>query len=248
MWKAISVLALSAMLAACTSITVPPEKLNQYKRIGVLSAIGDDFQTTVMGLTIFGNDQQTMRLDIGVDETLTQAAVQALSPHYTVVDLSHHRSEFLKTPVQWPDERVWWTEDRPLVPDRVRELMASENLDAYVVITPHSVGRGSGSDIKEKARGIGIFSISLLNLPERAFIYTAFKIGVVDGRDYTRVARNWDLGRSETGGGPLNAPHMPVPATWRQNPTEHKDEIRQTVDTLISRSVPRTLKELGLHR
>ena len=67
------------LIAGCAMRPIAPEKAAQYKRVGILSAMGDRFAIGAVGITVFGNDFKAEQLDLGADDILTARASEALS-------------------------------------------------------------------------------------------------------------------------------------------------------------------------
>ena len=231
-------------LAACASQPIAPDKAVQYKRVGLLSAMGDQFEKTLIGVTVFGNDYSTERLDLGADRLLTKNAVRELSTRYDVVDLSRYRGPFLDA---WsePSNRT-----SQMVPEVVRRLMGAEGLDAYILITPRGAPvRGTRLGIG----GIGIAKREGLFGTMGTWFHLAYDIRVVDGTDYALVAEMPALPVGETELSVLAPFHAPVGAPfvhawsdlWAQ-PSMHQTEIMAMLDQLAERSLPETLRRAAL--
>lgn len=227
-------------LCGCAMQPMAPEKAAQYKRIGVLSAMGDRFATGAIGLTVFQNENRQERLEFGADDLFTEKVKQALAAKYAIVDLTKYRAAFMEAPKYWPGQAKIIGEDRPSVSEVVRRLMGAEGLDAYLFITPAAaavIGTNQG------VGGIGVYQFKRIFSANEFRLHAAYIVAVVDGKDYAVVA---DMRADRMGGGSLNAPNVPVPAQFWDAPAANKNAIRAAFDKLITPSVPETLRRANL--
>lgn len=233
------------LLAACATQPASPERAQSYKRVGVLSAMGDRFAVAATGFTVFGNEFREEKVEFGADDVLTEKAVAALATKYEVVDLTKYRAAFLAQPKYWPGQKGMFAPDRPMAQDVVRNLMGEEKLDAYLVLTPASfVVRGTN----QGGGGIGIMKLGSSHLLHLAYIVT-----VVDGKDFSYTADMRAIPTDETtnmgfvsGSSRLNSPNRTVPAQYSQAPKDNADGLRSEFSTLAGDSVPQTLKRANL--
>jgi hypothetical protein len=241
------------LIAGCAMQPIAPEKAAQYKRVGILSAMGDRFALGAVGIMVFGNDYKEERIEFGADDILTARASAALAARYAVTDLARYRTSFMDAPKYWPGGQKIIGEDRQPVAELVRRLMGEERLDAYILITPAS------ASVRGTNQGVG--GIGIVRLPSGFFgsggtflLHAAYVVSVVDGRDYSLAAdmRATPLGEGGytpliLAGSRLNAPNAFISSTdlW-QSPAAHKDEIRTAFEALIAKSMPETLRRAEL--
>lgn len=250
----VAVVALLA-LAACATQPVAPEKALNYKRIGVLSAMGDDFGIRAVGTTVFGNEARGQTLEIGADDILTEKVKAALASKYEVVDLTRYRAAFLAQPKYWPgQEPVVGSGSRPTAQSVVREMMGTEQLDAYLIVTP---GAFSVRNTNQGSGGIGIIKLDQFMRPTEYLLHLGYVITMVDGKDFSYVADMRSIPVDESsrmstlltggiGASRISAPSLPVlPAYW-DTPAANRDNIRNVFGTLASQSIPHTLKRAQL--
>lgn len=238
-------LAACLFLGACAMQPLAPEKAAHYKRVGVLSAMGKNFEIRIAGPTVFDNKVSAREMDIGADEQLTKKVIKALADRYTVVDLSKYRQAFMDHPKSWRGG----DSAKPSVPDVVRDLMGKEGLDAYILVTP---GAASVQNTNQAVGGIGIVRAGNLFGSDKVNLYAAYIVSVIDGKDYSLVAdmRAARTVRSNPFGinnwGKINAPSLRVPATYLESPSKYKKQIRNLFGSLMNQSVPETLRQANL--
>lgn len=240
---------LCAALSACAMQPLAPEKAVQYKRVGLLSAMGDSFGTSAVGITVFGNKDSAERLDFGFDNRLTQKFMQALSDRYSVIDLSKYREAFLNEPKSWPGETGPFSENHPMVTEVVRRLMGAEGMDAYILVTPGGAAVGGTN---QGVGGIGIVDQESLFGNRGCWFYVAYIVSVVDGKDYSLAADMRALPLDQSGPFTLGrraavgAPNLPVPCEVWKAPARNGLTIRTVFDMIMDQSIPETLRHAAL--
>jgi hypothetical protein len=246
------VLLLCLSIAGCAMQPVAPEKATQYKRIGILSALGDRFSIGAVGITVFGNDYREEHLDLGADEILTARASDGLSPRYAMTDLGRYRASFLGTKLYWPGGRKLIGEDREAVGEAVRRIMGAEGLDAYILIWP---GVAAVSGTNQGVPGIGIVKLpsGLFGSGGTYLLHAAYFLTVVDGKDFSvaAVMRAVPIGEGNSAArifsnSRLNAPNVPVSVQNWQEPARYKEMIKSALEALIAKSMQETLSRAQL--
>jgi hypothetical protein len=240
------------LIAGCAMRSIAPEKAAQYKRVGILSAMGDRFATGAVGIMVFGNDFKAEQLDFGADDILTARASEALSARYTLVDLSRYRAEFMAAEKYLPADGELFGAHPPPVPEVVRRLMSAEALDAYILIMPT---RAALRNTNQGVGGIGIVKLSGgFFRSDFALLHAAYSVSVIDGKDYSTAADMRATPLGEGGYTPLfladsalTSPNsrMASLVAW-QSPAAHRDEIRTAFEALIAKSMPETLRRARL--
>lgn len=82
----LAVMLIAGLLGACTSLTVPPEKLSQIKTVAIVPVLDDEFHLYFYGLTIFDNEHETANIaDWKLNEFLRQKAEGLLAPRYAIL-------------------------------------------------------------------------------------------------------------------------------------------------------------------
>lgn len=237
------------LLAACAAQPLDTGRAAQYKRVGVLSAMGDTFMSGRVGITVFTTGGTQEHLDLGADEIMTAAATKALSARYQVVDLGKYRQAFMDTPKYWPGNQGIFADSRPSVPEVVRKLMGDEKLDAYILITPSSATvRGTN----QRVGGIGLLKKEEFLRTGDVLLYAAYIVSVVDGTDFSLQAdmRAYPQGESALGSlaglSALSAPNWPVLPEYQADPVGNRDKLHDIFKTLIDQNMPQTLQQAHL--
>lgn len=248
------------LLVACTSAKpLPPEKLAGYERIGILSAMGDDIEKCDVQIFLILSSFERMAIDFGADKIITRELEQALSPRYEVIDLSLYREAILKTPTPYPGETPPPFAKEPFIPNTVQKLMGDRAPQAYVVITPSHAGM---RDTDMAAEGIGIVKIKKLQGYEIEKFYAVYRIRVIDGAEAKVVAdmKALPIGRKPSTsseferfikGNPepesvINAPSTPIAREVWEQPGKHTERLKKSLEEIMARSLPETLRHVGL--
>lgn len=237
-------------LTACVTQSLNTHQAAQYKRIGLLSAMGDRFSVTTVGSTAFGNARREEKLELGADELLTASAIEALSGRYQVVDLSQYRRTFLDQPKHWPGEKGLFAKDGPMVPEVVRNLMGSEKLDAYILITP---GYGAVRGTNQQIAGIGVVKLNSLFGGGNTLLHAGYIVSVIDGIDYSLVAdmRAFPAGESLMSNfspvkSPLSWPNAAVTPPALDAPAQYREHLTSVLKQVVAETVPQTLRQARL--
>lgn len=237
------------LLAGCSTQSLDAGRAAQYKRVGVLSAMGDTFMSGRVGVTILTTGSALERLDLGADEAMTEAAMAALSARYQVVDLGRYRQAFLDQPKYWPGDQQIVGETRPAATEVVRSLMGGEKLDAYILLTPATASvRGTNRAVG----GIGLVKKEELLRTGDVLLHVAYIVSVVDGIDFSLQAdmRAFPNGESPlaslVGGSQLGAPNWPVLPAFQEDPAAYRTQMASVVKMLVAQNVPQTLRQARL--
>lgn len=239
---------LCGVLAACALQSMPSQKAAQYKRVGVLSAMGDEFFDDTVG-GYWGNEAKLLKLaGLDADTMITEEVTRALAARYAVVDLSRYRDAFIHRPKYWPSTKPIVGGDRPMANEVVRDLMGREGLDAYVIVTP---GFAQVKNTSTAVAGIGVARLSGgLFFDPTYVLHDVYIVAVVDGKDFSLVA---DMRAAPTNGtilfnftDPFVAPFTPIAKEVWQAPTTHVAEIKAALSQLLAANVPQTLQSANL--
>jgi len=232
----------------CVMQPLPTGKSDQYKRVGILSAMGDRFATSAVGMTVFGNEFREQSLDMGVDKLFIDKVTPLLGKKFEVVDLTKYRDAFMAAPKYWPGQKGLFSNDGQSISEIVHSLMGQEKLDAYILITPaYSSVRSTNQSIA----GIGIVAPGSL-FGGANYFHAAYIISVIDGLSYEIVAdmKAVPLGQSSAislmSNGPANVPTVTVPQAYAQNPAQFKEQIKGVLAQILDQSLPETLQRANL--
>lgn len=234
-------------LTACVAPqSLPSGKALEYKRVGVLSAMGKDFSKTTVGFTVFGNnDEAELPLDLDVDEVITRKMIDTLSSRYEVIDLSKYRQAFFDAPKTWYGSGLFSSDTPPTIAETVDRLMGAEGLDAYILVTPSA---SAVSSTNQAVAGVGLVK----HIHISPALFADYYISVVDGTTRKMVADASALPIGKTT--PLSlfrtplvqAPSMPVSRKIWKQPEQHQDDLKRMLDQIMASSLPETLRRIGL--
>jgi hypothetical protein len=236
------------LCSACTAIGTAQPKLQDFKTVGIISAIGDTLTLTSSGLTS-KNEEQSLSIEPwGIDDLITSRASAVLTRHYQVQPVTYDRGAFVAAykrdnPVVAVNMVHNLLHENP-IKDLVRKQAAPQGLDAYVVVTkaPSAYGfRG------RKVAGIGIIKYARL-LDSYIELYALYKISVVDGHAFKMIAERSASPLDNTESVRLEGPSRLVddallPAA---NDAASNEPLKAAVIDLIERSLPVALEGLRL--
>lgn len=236
------------VLAACAQ-PVSKEQLGQIKTVGVISAIGGDFNFTTVGFTVFGNDFKQANIESwGVDDYVVAQIGEALRSRYDVRAVTYRRSAFtsqnMDTPVGWQGP----FDKRRTIQEVIRTDAQPQGLDAYVVVTDYGSQFGTTN---QGVRGVGLVKGGGLGT-SRVGLHVLYRVIVVSGRDQKVIGQAQaetmpDAEPSVFLRGPSREVGMSLWSDGMQAMAPAKqDQVKAGVRSLISRSLPPTLRSVGL--
>lgn len=84
--KLLAIAAIAGLMTACTSLTVPQEKLDHIKTVAVLPILDDEFHLYFYGLTILDNEHEATSIaDWKLNDFLAGKAQELLAPRYALL-------------------------------------------------------------------------------------------------------------------------------------------------------------------
>jgi hypothetical protein len=168
------------------AVSPPPAKPNAAdsgRCIGVVSAIGDTFSLQKIGITVFGNELNTVPIDSWQIDNMVITKISAfLSKAWTVKRISYPKGAFSSL-----DERqhpLFYNYDDDLK-GIVRRVTSSTKCDHYVVVVKSSSRYG---ETNQSVYGLGIVEsgASFLTFD---LIYALYWIRIYDGQTYEVIGK-----------------------------------------------------------
>jgi hypothetical protein len=152
-----------------------PPKSSGLPKIGIISAIGDKFYATKVGLMVFGSDFKEMAIGSwGIDEMIAAKIRAALSPRFDVRPVTYKRAVF----AAFPDRSGLIAQN--FNPDVVRTQVSPQGLDAYLVVVKAERSYGGS---RQLVQGVGSAEGNT-DVDPIMFVHTYYNIFLVDGRDF----------------------------------------------------------------
>jgi len=218
-----------------------PAKPSDAPRIGIVSAIGDKFYASKIGMLAFGSDFKEMPIAAwGIDEMMTAKIRTALSPRFDVKPVTYKRAVF----ASFPDRSGLIAQN--FRPDVVREV-SPQGLDAYIVVVKAERSYGGS---RQLVQGIGSAEGNT-DVDPIMFVHTYYNIFLVDGRDFqiksqagSQVPRPFNPFKRDF----MSSPARQVDASlWPTSlkAAEHQ-KLKGIVVELIDESLPPTLEKMQL--
>jgi hypothetical protein len=244
-WESsLSLLFLVVSLTACASFEADEAKMKRVKTIGIVSAVGDEFNFTRAGLNGSGEESRHFPiLSWQLDDLIVGEATAAIGQQFQVQPLSYDRTAFY-TP---RDKKSAVTPINLIRGDPLEKFLRTvspQGLDAYVVIVKSESTIGPSD---RTAEGIGAVSYSTLTGTYDQ-IHTLYEIKVFDGHTFklleTRPAApldNIDVRRLAGPSKTVDASYMPSAGDPVQN-----EKLKATITDMIEQGLHRTLLDLHL--
>jgi hypothetical protein len=159
-----------------------PSAADSTKCIGVISAIGDTFVLQKIGITVFGNELNTVPIDSWQIDNLVISKISAfLSKAWTVRRISYPKGAFSSLDEKHP---IFYDPEDDLK-GIVRRVTSSTKCDHYVVVVK---GLSRYGETNQFVHGLGIVEsgASFLTFD---LIYALYWIGVYDGHTYEVIGK-----------------------------------------------------------
>jgi hypothetical protein len=241
-WSAVVLLLLGC--GACTAIGTEAPKPQEFKTVGVISAVGNTLTITEAGLTGPGDGKRVYSIESwGIDDLIVSRAGALLSRRFQVRPVIYKRAAFAAIERNNPIVVVNLLR-RDKIKDLVRSEAALQGLDAYVVITKGMSIYGNGG---RSIEGVGIIHHSAL-LNSYNQIHALYVVRVIDGHTFNMVNKWSAAPLDATEIATLQGPSQTVDDDFLPagvKPAEN-EKLRATVIDLIERSLPATLENLRL--
>jgi hypothetical protein len=245
-------------VAGCAApITAPPESLAGVRRVAIITAFDPELVLTFTGLTVFENDEKTVRVDWPLDAHAMTLARTLLAPRFTLVDVAVDPAAVIAT------QRPPPIRDRKGALEKLlRERIPQGTADAVVVIATTVV---NASDYPAYSRNrawpyglrvTGTRGMGFSRIPS-AFL-VAYGVAVLDGKSFVTLASAAPTPQTPPPqSGPLLPDSIRTPPlvmldfswrgeAWDSIPQQHREAMRLAAPRLIDESLPGTLKKVGL--
>lgn len=232
------------LCGACAAIGTPPPGLQEFKTIGIVSAIGDTLTVTKAGLTGFKDNEQSFPIDAwSLDDLIVSMANERLNRRFEVQPVTYKRAAFAAVENDHPLVVVNLWRDDP-AKELIRTQATPQGLDAYVVVTKAKSPYGSHG---RKVTGIGIINnAALFNAYTQ--VHALYIISVIDGHSFKVIDKrraaplsNTDIVRLEGPSRVVDDSLLPTASGVIGN-----EKLKAAIMDLINRSLPATLEQLRL--
>ena len=232
------------------AVSPPPAKPNaadNSRCIGPVSAIGDTFSLQKIGITVFGNELNTVPIDSWQIDNMVITKISAfLSKAWTVKRISYPKGAFSSL-----DERpypLFYNYDDDLK-GIVRRVTSSTKCDHYVVVVKGFSGYGGTN---QSVYGLGIVQsgASFLTFD---LIYALYWIRIYDGQTYEVIGKRGAITEQSNPllrlvtAHPIGGPYLKVDRSWwpesdAAKSTMLKDGIRSLVEKSLDVTMPLILR------
>ncbi len=235
---------LPAILGACASFETSQAKMQAFKTVGVISAIGDEFSYTEAGLTGFDTDDRSFAIaSWHVDDLVVRQASAILSGRFQVQQVTYTSPTLARPEEQSPIALVNLMRD-----DRIKATLRTDvspqALDAYIVIVKAKSQIGHGN---RTVAGLGMVS-SGTAFGSYAQIHALYEVRVYDGHSFELIEKrsaapldNADLTRLAGPNRRVDDGYLPSAGEPERN-----EKLHAAIVELIERSLPSTLQNLHL--
>ena len=232
--------------AAVAPQPAKPNAADSGKCIGVVSAIGDTFSLQKVGITVFGNELNTVPINSWQIDNLVISKIGAfLSKAWTVRRISYPKGAFSSLDEQ---HAIFYDPEEDLK-GIVRRVTSSTKCDHYVVVVK---GLSRYGETNQFVHGLGIVKsgASFLTFD---LIYALYWIRVYDGHTYEVIGKCGAITEQRN---PLlqlvtaksiGGPYLKVDRSWWPEPGAApnamvKDGIRSLVEKSLNVTMPLILR------
>jgi hypothetical protein len=220
---------------------VKPSTAENSKCIGVVSAIGDTFDLQKIGITVFGNELNTVPIDSWQIDNLVISKISTfLSKTWTVRRISYPKGAFSSL-----DEKhaIFYNSEDDLK-GIVSRVTSSTKCDHYVVVVK---GLSRYGDSNQFVHGLGIVETGASFLTFD-LIYALYWIRVYDGHTYGVIGKRGaiieqtnPLLRLVTAH-PIGGPYLKVDRSWWPESDAAKSTmLREGIRSLVEKSLDLTM-------
>jgi hypothetical protein len=242
--RRVAALLLCAVAGGCASVDAGPTKPAGITTIGIISSVGDRFTLARAGLAGAQDDDQRFPIEAwGIDDLIVGRTTALLGKRYQVVPVKYSRAAFADVDAGSPIAAVDLLRSDP-VKQLVRTDITPQGLDAYLVVTKATSTSGTRG---RKVAGLGIVSGQTLS-DSSIRIHALYRVRLVGGREFdVRDNRSASpLGASEIGR--LAGPSQLVDDSFLpgSDGVAANQKLKTAITALIERSLPPTLKSMGL--
>ena len=214
------------LLSACAGMgAVPSEKVQGIKRVGIISAIGDQFEIRKIGFMVFGNDLVSVPIEWGIDDLVIARARALLSRRFEVRPITYQRSVFASL-----------SGDRALS-DALRASASAQGVDAYVVVTKAVSQFGTSNQYVAGIGVVGVFNGD-------TFAHALYAVSVIDPGTFERIGFSVAPSSSMEIHGPNRRVDQTVMPTG--NDAAQVAKLKGTIVDLIEQSLPEALRRVQL--
>src|SRR3990167_1804557 len=174
-------------LAACT--TAPKEPISGVKSIGVVSALGDQFDMMSIGTTVFNNSSGSGDIsDWKINDLVIDSVSAQLQGRYDLVAVDYPRAE-INSEEREKITGAWIDDTKAQISEMLSDKLkpsGGKAPDAYLVIFPeHTATAFRGY---QTFLDIGMYSSSLLG-DRRSYVFVSAQMALVDASTFAVLRR-----------------------------------------------------------
>jgi hypothetical protein len=217
-------------------------------KIGVISAIGDEFVVQRVGLTVFGNEYTEVPIDgWGIDD-LVVTRVRAVSPGTAVKTIAYPKGAF--GPYDHPAPALFRNSGDVLI-GIVRQIAANTGCERYVVVTKLT-GQVDGTN--QTHRGIGVLNRGIgSGALSHTSLFADVDVNIFDGQTFAIQKKPFHFEGSltkallgEFGRDPLSKldnDAFPQPAAAAVTSATLRDRTRAWLTAVLDKKLAASFKE-----
>jgi hypothetical protein len=210
-------------------------------RLGVISALGDQFSVQKFGLTIFETEGSEVPMGWGLDDLPLARVRAATGADPSVRRIAYPKGAF--EPYYNPKSRFLPDPNEGL-PAIVRSITANANCERYLVITKYN---GMVPGTKLEINGIGVYSQGIGSFARHSHLFANVAISMYDGTTYEKISRSLaafgasfaaGLGLTEDPLTKLDNSLFPDPPESASSSATLKERTRALVSARLDRMIP----------
>lgn len=250
------ILAIAGMIALVACATAPMEPVTGVRSIGVVSALGDEFDMLTIGTTVFNNSGGGGDIsEWKINDIVVESVSRELQGRYDLVAVDYPRAA-INAEAKQKITGAWIDNTRKLISEMLSNKLAPSNggkLDAYLVIFPEytpTAFRGYPTFVD-----VGMYSMSLLG-DRKTFVYVSAQMALVDADTFEVLRRQGfrstfqsaDMTKRYKNGG-MSYWRIDNSAWARDFATlteAQKAQIKAAVENYVKDAAPHALEMIGL--
>jgi len=216
-------------------------------RIGVVSAVGDEFVVQKVGLTVFNNEYTAVPVDAwGLDDLVVARVRAAIAPDVGVRRIAYAKGTF--APYDHPAPALFRNSQNDLTAI-VRQITANAGCERYVVVTKVDT-QVDGTN--QTHRGIGVMNRGFgTGILAHTSLFTAVDVSIFDGQTYAIHSKPFSLenvlkrGLGNLAQDPLSKLEndaFPEPATAAPASALLRDHTRALLTAVLDKTLATSLK------
>jgi hypothetical protein len=223
------------------TVAATPKAPDNGKCIGVISAIGDTLFLRKIGMTVFGNEENSAPVDSWhIDDFVADKISAYLSKSWSVKRINYPKGALASLDGQ---HSLFYNASEDLR-GILQRVTSSSKCNYYVLVGKTGSGLGNTN---QSIYGLGIVETSSLIMGTHDFAHALFAINIYDGQNFKELGHRgaatqpWSLLGDLQGPG-IHGPYREVEHSfWPQAAAVQDLKLRDAIRSLIDQALDKTM-------